>query len=346
MNSKQLLEYAHRNTPQFDPLFQKVVYAYLHAMLDSTEVQAALENLRAVMQPSPDFFLLSFYEDPDIVQFSDDYFRDILAYSMLRKDSLLYQMISDRFFTGDIGIFYGTDLARDYITETDPVPMRYSDNGLFTDQQPGAQVIVFMNYYSNDEEVASLLELQSEEEVDNASVRVEKLLKIVLPARCSSLLVKIPVLYISDTMFSGIKTTAPSRNPLQYDTFAEILNNASVTWLRSLWTVIGDTGEYEADVEIAATRWVQETSWNGLVCNIQIQASLVGTEWGSMQLRPNREDFNESGFLVYVDTQGVSHTTDLTFSDCIILFTPAETPQVSSDTSTAFLSIYLNLGAS
>ena len=97
--------YAERNTSPKMPIEKKYVEAFVNAVFNCTDMMKAFGELRGNMDSMPYY---SF--DSNLRGFPTDKFGHIVAYSMLKKDMTLFQMILEAFFgMGSIYLDYGKD---------------------------------------------------------------------------------------------------------------------------------------------------------------------------------------------------------------------------------------------
>ena len=111
-------EYAKRNTSPKMPIEAKYVEAFIDALMNSTKVQDVYEILSDHMQNGDTFVIYnSFFNIAKNV--NREPFRSIIAYSMLKKDLRLFELISASIFTGSVIEYHGSDLYTEISTTTE-----------------------------------------------------------------------------------------------------------------------------------------------------------------------------------------------------------------------------------
>ena len=142
-------KYSERNTSPKMPIERKYVYAFLDSMLNSSTLGEKWKLLMDEMQNGDAYvFFNSFWRDAKIVNKEPN--RSVVAYSMLKKDMRLFELMSAAMFTGSVEEYRGSDLFRDVVKYTDEAPMKYTDAGSYTDVHEGTVQIGFKNLFCDD----------------------------------------------------------------------------------------------------------------------------------------------------------------------------------------------------
>ena len=114
--------YAVRNTSPKMPIERKYVTAFICSIFNSTGIKAVYEALRnELWNEDVPLVFLSYWNN--IGELNEEPYRSIIAYSMIKKDEKLFEMISEAFFTGWTNIIYDQDFAQgllEYTDEDDP----------------------------------------------------------------------------------------------------------------------------------------------------------------------------------------------------------------------------------
>ena len=127
-------QYAKRNTSGKFPLEQKMVQAYTDAILNSKDVVEKYKLLDEITCNGTNFnYFLSYWKESGKV--NSVLFRSVVAYSMLKKDERLFWMLEWALFTGYLRTFRSPMLEEDITSETDEIPLRNTDENLFTDME-------------------------------------------------------------------------------------------------------------------------------------------------------------------------------------------------------------------
>ena len=166
--------YAERNTSPKMPIEKKYVEAFVNAVFNCTDMMKAFGELRGNMDSMP---YHSF--DPNLQGFPIDKFGHIVAYSMLKKDMTLFQMILEAFFgMGSIYLDYGKDeLNTDENMEGVPTTgddVIKTDEDLTTDPL-SVPTVVFLIPIGKD--------MVSQERYDEILPLFEKFISVVKPVR-------------------------------------------------------------------------------------------------------------------------------------------------------------------
>lgn len=140
--------YAKRNTSPKMPVEEKFVNAYIDSLLNSTKLQETYFQILERIQFGGSFLgYLSFWKDA--VKLNKEPFISIVAYSMLKKDMILFEMISSSLFTGTVEQYIGTQIYSRIFKTTDE-PGAFTDLNSFTDAESGNITIAFKNIYTVD----------------------------------------------------------------------------------------------------------------------------------------------------------------------------------------------------
>lgn len=142
-------KYAERNTSPKMPIEKKYVHAFLDSMLNSSSLKERWKLLMDEMQNGDSYmFFNSFWRDAKIVNKEPN--RSVVAYSMLKKDMRLFELMSAAIFTGSVEEYHGSDLFREVVKATDEIPLKYTDSGSYTDMNEGIIQIGFKNLFCDD----------------------------------------------------------------------------------------------------------------------------------------------------------------------------------------------------
>lgn len=197
VDKTDILNYAQRNTSSKMPIEQKYVYAFLDALLNSKSVQELYQILSDEMQNGDTFIIFnSFWYTARNV--NREPYRSIIAYAMLKKDIRLFELISSSLFTGSVVEYHGNDLYSEVTKTTDESPLKYTDEGLYTDMSEGLIQIGFKNYFCDDPaEDGSGSQYQTLDELNTAILDFDYIITLTKPARVEVLLFFIPYCYLS-----------------------------------------------------------------------------------------------------------------------------------------------------
>lgn len=132
---KQLIQnYAKRNTSGKFPLEAKMVNAYVDSILNSSNVVDIYRMLDEITCNGTNFnYFLSYWKDSGKV--NEFTFRAVVSYAMNKKDIRLFWMLEWVLFTGYLRTFRSPWLEEDITETTDELPLRYTDEELFTDME-------------------------------------------------------------------------------------------------------------------------------------------------------------------------------------------------------------------
>ena len=189
-------KYASKNTSPKMPIEAKYVNAFLDSLLNSTWAEKKYDELDSQMRNGVSFLIFtSFY--PTAKNVNEEPFRSITSYSMLKKDFTLFEMISAALFTGSVHEYHGRDLYAQIVRNTDETPIRYTDEGSYTDMGDGIIQIGFKNYYCEDPlPDGTGSEWQTIDELNDALWKFQNLITMVKPARIIVLLFSVPWCYL------------------------------------------------------------------------------------------------------------------------------------------------------
>ena len=190
-------KYAQRNTSPNMPIEAKYVQFFLDALLNSTSIQELYEILSAEMQNGDSYIIYnSYYNGAQNV--NREPYRSIIAYAMLKKDFRLFELISASLFTGSVQEYHGSDLYENFTNNTDETPLRYTDEGTFTDMNEGLIQIGFRNYYCDDPlPDGTGSEYQTVAELQKALTDFDYIITLTKPARVEVLLFFEPYCFLS-----------------------------------------------------------------------------------------------------------------------------------------------------
>lgn len=197
VNKTDIQRYAERNTSAKMPIEKKYVQAFLDALLNSTSVQDVYKILMDELQNGNSYIIYnSFF--PTAKNVNREPYRSIIAYSMLKKDIRLFELISASIFTGSVTEYHGTDLYSEVTFNTDEIPTKYTDTGIYTDMSEGLIQIGFKNYYCDDPlEDGTGSEYQNIKELEDACIAFDSIITLTKPARVEVLLFFVPWMYMS-----------------------------------------------------------------------------------------------------------------------------------------------------
>lgn len=210
----QIQKYAKKNTSPRFPLEEKYVYAYLQSMLNSKDMNEMYKILMDECQSGDTFwFYNSFWKDAGLV--NREPYRSIVAYSMLKKDIRLFELISASLFTGTVQEYHGSDLYNEVVQYTDELPTHYTDEGIYTDMQEGLVQIAFKNWFCDDPlPDGTGSEYQTLEELEKAIKDFDAIITMTKPARVIVLLFYQRYCYLSGDRLTvnscGIDTSSDS----------------------------------------------------------------------------------------------------------------------------------------
>ena len=190
-------KYAKRNTSPNMPIESKYVQAFIDALMNSSSLQELYEILQSEMQNGDAYVIYSSY-NVNARNVNKEPYRSIVAYAMLKKDLRLFELISASMFTGSVQEYHGSDLYNEFTKETDETPLRYTDQGTYTDMNEGLIQIGFKNYYCNDPlPDGTGSEYQTVEELNKAITDFDYIITLTKPARVEVLLFFIPYCFLS-----------------------------------------------------------------------------------------------------------------------------------------------------
>ena len=126
--------YARRNTSPKFPLEQKYLQAYTDSMLNSKDVMELYRHLDEITCNGEQFnAFISYWKESGKV--NEQTMRAVTAWSMLKKDERLFWLLCWALFTGYIKFYDNPYLESDLAETTDEFPLRYTDEGLYTDMK-------------------------------------------------------------------------------------------------------------------------------------------------------------------------------------------------------------------
>ena len=190
-------KYAKRNTSPNMPIERKYVQAFIDALMNSTSVQDIYEILQSEMQNGDAYVIYSSYS-VNACNLNKEPYRSIIAYAMLKKDFRLFELISSSMFTGSVKEYHGSDLYSEFTKTTDESPLRYTDEGTYTDMNEGLIQIGFKNYYCNDPlPDGTGSEYQTIAELEKALTDFDYIITLTKPARVEVLLFFVPYCFLS-----------------------------------------------------------------------------------------------------------------------------------------------------
>lgn len=227
-------QYAKKNTSPKVPLESLMVRAFLDSLMNSTSIEILYENLKKLVTFNPQFTVFLSYHD-DCKMFAEKTtsglgfyrrnqdtgkydeivtpipFMEIIAYSMLKKDLFLFEMISKYLFSGRVNVYSAQNDSGIIVTTTDQL-VHYTDLGttiavtdnenITTDMSPGKLRLGLFNYYTSDGESNYLNDASRKKTVQtktgllNAMELFYKLIPIVAPARLGLWVCFVPIVQI------------------------------------------------------------------------------------------------------------------------------------------------------
>lgn len=290
VNRTDIQLYAQRNTSPKMPIEKKYVYAFIDSLMNSTSLQELYENLKDEMQNGDAFIIFNSFSNK-ARNLNKEPYRSIIAYSMLKKDIRLFELISASMFTGKVFEYHGSDLYTDVAKHTDESPWKYTDAGLYTDMSEGLIQIGFQNYYCDKPaQDGAGSEYQTLEELNASLLDFDYIITLTKPARVMILLFYVPYCYLSGTsteLYStGIDTSsgtfsAPFGDPISM----EILNGYTDNEIIELYREVRmyDT-ELQTDRAIEFEREVQRLDDAILISfDMKCQSSVDETEEGTKE---------------------------------------------------------------
>lgn len=301
-------KYAQRNTSPNMPIEAKYVQFFLDALLNSTSVQELYEILRSEIQNGDSYIIYnSYYNGAQNV--NREPYRSIIAYAMLKKDFRLFELISASLFTGSVHEYHGSDLYENFTNNTDETPIRYTDEGTYTDMSEGLIQIGFKNYYCEDPlPDGTGSEYQTIEELRKALLDFDYIITLTKPARVEVLLFFVPFCFLSgdkDTLQSvGIELSDdPTRfsSPFGDELSMNIIDNMSN---RELMDSYNEVSMYDydrkIDRDITSEKTISiEPEWLIFDYNFRCQTSSKGGDAYIKVTPVGDENPSELGWYVY-----------------------------------------------
>ena len=197
VNKTDIMSYAQRNTSPRMPIEKQYVYAFIDALMNSSSLQEVFETLKNEMQNGDTFIIYNSF-NVNARNVNKEPYRSIIAYSMLKKDMRLFELISASMFTGKVIEYHGSDLYNDVVKETDESPTKYTDSGIYTDMSEGLIQIGFQNFYCDEPaEDGGGSEYQTLAELDKSITDFDYIITLTKPARVGILNFYVPYCYLS-----------------------------------------------------------------------------------------------------------------------------------------------------
>lgn len=241
VNRTFIQEYAKRNTSPKMPIEGKFVEAFLDSLLNSTSIQEAYTILSDEMQNGDAFIIYnSFF--PTARNLNREPYRSIIAYSMLKKDFRLFELISASLFTGSVTEYHGTDLYTNITYNTDEIPTVYTDAGAYTDMSPGIIQMGFKNYFCDDPlDDGTGSEYQTLDELYASDDDFAYIITLTKPARVQVLEFYVPWCFMSgdenNIYTCGINLSDPYLSmPFGDELSMNILSNMNVSELLACYS--------------------------------------------------------------------------------------------------------------
>ena len=233
VDKEKIKNYAIKNTSVKNPLERKIVESFVDSILNSDYIDEMYHKLLSTMQNGNSFILFNSFAK-NAININSEPFRSIIAYSMLKKDITLFELLSFYLFTGKIQIYYGMNLYENITEHTDETPLKYTDSKLFTDTKPGIIHIGFKNIYRLDD---NALEYQTIDEMLYNEKLLFELLTLCKPARIGIYIFHVPFMSISGNgsanITSGIEKVLSS--PFDKNIEFNFLHKADDATLESLY---------------------------------------------------------------------------------------------------------------
>jgi hypothetical protein len=127
-------EYAKRNTSPKMKIEQQYLQAYTDALLNSRDVMEKYRMLDEITCNGEVFnYFLSYWKNSGKV--NGQVMRSVVAWSKLKKDERLFWLLLWALYTGYIRFYDNPFLEGDLAETTDEFPLRYTDEGLYTDMK-------------------------------------------------------------------------------------------------------------------------------------------------------------------------------------------------------------------
>ena len=197
ISKSEIQQYAKRNTSPKMPIEEKYVYSFIDALMNSANLQELYDILKDEMQNGDSFIIFNSF-NRNARNINKEPYRSIIAYSMLKKDMRLFQLISSSMFTGKVYEYHGSDLYTDVTKTTDETPLKYTDSGIFTDMSEGLIQIGFQNYFIEEPaEDGAGSEYQTLDEMFVAMNDFDYIITLTKPARVEILIFYVPYCYLS-----------------------------------------------------------------------------------------------------------------------------------------------------
>jgi len=201
IDREEIVKYAKRNTSIKMPVEQKFVSAWLDGFLNCDSMESVYKTLRTKAW-NEDYFigLISYWKDCS--DFIEEPYRSIIAYSMLKKDEILFQIICNAFFTGIFQVYLSDELSGNVIETTDQEDIAdeflVTDIEYTTDMTYGLSRLGFKNFYSVDKFAGTnkYTYMEYEKYLENLE-RFYSFITIVKPARCGLIVFHIPVIELN-----------------------------------------------------------------------------------------------------------------------------------------------------
>lgn len=199
ISKSEIQQYAKRNTSPKFPIEEKYVYSFIDALMNSSDLQDLYEILKDEMRNGDSFIIFNSF-NRNARNINKEPYRSIIAYSMLKKDIRLFQLISSSMFTGKVLEYHGSDLYTDATKNTDEIPLKYTDSGVFTDMSEGLIQIGFQNYFIEEPaEDGGGSEYQTLDEMLKMMNEFDYIITLTKPARVEVLIFYVPYCYLSGT---------------------------------------------------------------------------------------------------------------------------------------------------
>ena len=300
-------KYAEKNTSPKMPVERKYLQAFVDAMLNSSVLKEKWAILMDEMQNGDSYMMFnSFWRDAKMVNKEPN--RSVVAYSMLKKDMRLFELMSASEFTGSVEEYHGSDLYTDIVKDTDEVPVKFTDKGGYTDMSEGIIQIGFKNVFCEDPQTFSTeedppkrvekagYEWQTLDELNAAVKEFEVMATMCKPARVIFLLFFVRYCWLSGDKTHewsvGIKNVmwSPFGDARGENTSMDILNSMSDEEVLKCYNVAsmydGEGNQMFLECERNYSRVP-----NYIILSYEFKTQENdGVTWGTIKLEPSMSD--------------------------------------------------------
>lgn len=256
VNKNDIQLYAKRNTSPKMGIEELYLQAFIDSMLNSSSLKEKFQVLSDEMQNGDAYVIFGSY-DVTARNLNKEPYRSILAYSMLKKDIRLFELISSSLFTGSIEEYHGSDLYNEIVKDTDEQPTKFTDSGVYTDMGEGNVIMGFKNIFATEYlEDGTGSEYQTLEELEKAIEDFDFLITLTKPARVAILVFYEPYCFVGGTRdeVKTINVEFPEKQgscPIGDKDSMDILDNMTDLEVMDLYRVIT---YYEYDETVGAKK--------------------------------------------------------------------------------------------